>query len=60
MSNKLLLEVTEEEFSDIQSAIGFTIKEFPKKGARNFMSCLKKLNKRFWKICKEQLIEKSE
>lgn len=47
------LDLTEEDFNDIHSALGFTADKYPAAGAKNFKANLKKLDKKFWKFIRE-------
>lgn len=47
------IELSEEDFNDLHSAIGFTAKNYPPKGAKNFKASLKKLDKKFWKFIRK-------
>lgn len=52
LTSQSSLDLTEEDFSDIHSAIEFCAKKFPAAGAKQFKANLAKLDKKFWKFIK--------
>lgn len=49
------VDLSEEDFDDIQSAIAFTIGKYPKKGATHFIKSLRKIDKKLWAFNKKVL-----
>lgn len=42
------ISLSEQDFNDIHSAIDYIYEEYRAKGAKDFVSNLKKLDKKFW------------
>lgn len=44
-----ILKLTEQQLDDLASAVSFTLRDYPKEGAKNFLAALTRLNKKIWK-----------
>lgn len=47
------ISLSEQDFNDIHSAIGFTMKAYPADDAPKFKKNLKKIDKKLWKFIRQ-------
>lgn len=48
MKKKIKLELTEQQFEDLQSAVSFTVRKYPKVGSEQFRAALERMEKKLW------------
>lgn len=51
---KKSIELTDQQFDDLVSAVDFTKEKYPKKGAEDFLASLSRIEKKLWKVIRRK------